>query len=75
VCTDCDGGATTTVTPKSAKLAERVDRDRAAFIKRYFNLEWPAIHRFHLMINSSIGDGVAAETILEAAARYGEKRQ
>jgi len=57
------------------KLAETVDRDRAAFIKRYFNLEWPAIHRFHLMINSSIGDGVAAETILEAVARYGEKRQ
>jgi hypothetical protein len=57
------------------ELAETVDRDRAAFIKRYFNLEWPAIHRFHLMINSSIGDGVAAETILEAAARYGEKRQ
>jgi cytidylate kinase len=56
------------------ELAETVDRDRAAFIKRYFDLEWPAIHRFHLMVNSSIGDGVATETILDAVARCGEQR-
>jgi hypothetical protein len=55
-------------------LAETVDRDRAAFIKQYFNLEWPAIHRFHLMVNSSIGDGVAVDTILDAVARYGGAR-
>jgi cytidylate kinase len=56
------------------QLAETVDRDRAAFIRRYFDLDWPPIHRFHLMVNSSIGDPVAAETILDAVARYGEKR-
>jgi cytidylate kinase len=56
------------------ELAETVDRDRAAFIKRYFDLEWPAIHRFHLMVNSSMGDAVATETILDAVARYGETR-
>ena len=56
-------------------LAESVDRDRAAFIKRYFNLEWPAIHRFHLMVNSSIGDTVVVDTILDAVARCGEKRK
>ena len=59
---------------KRTSLAETVDRDRAAFIKRYFDLEWPAIHRFHLMINSSIGDAVAIETILDAVARYGSRR-
>jgi cytidylate kinase len=57
------------------ELAETVDRDRAAFIKRYFNLEWPAIHRFHLMVNSSIGEAVAVDTILDAVARYGEERK
>lgn len=57
------------------ELADTVDRDRAAFIKRYFNLEWPAIHRFHLMVNSSIGDGLAIDTILDAVARYGEYRK
>jgi cytidylate kinase len=56
------------------ELAHTVDRDRGAFIKRYFGHEWPAIHRFHLMINSSIGDGVAADTIFDAMRRFGEKR-
>jgi cytidylate kinase-like protein len=55
-------------------LAETVDRDRAAFIKRYFNLEWPAIHRFHLMVNSSMGDSLVVDTILDAVARCGETR-
>ena len=59
---------------EATELAETVDRDRAAFIKRYFDLEWPAIHRFHLMINSSIGDSVVVDTILDAVTRYGEKR-
>ena len=57
------------------ELAETVDRDRAAFIKRYFNLEWPAIHRFHLMVNSSIGDTSVVDTILDVVARSGEQRR
>jgi cytidylate kinase len=56
------------------ELVATVDRDRAAFIKRYFDREWPAIHQFHLMVNSSVGDAVATETILDAMARYGEQR-
>jgi cytidylate kinase len=49
-------------------LAETVDRDRAAFIKQYFGVEWPDRHRFHLMINSTIGEELAAETILNSIA-------
>ena len=40
--------------------------DRAAFIKQYFGVEWPGRHRFHLMINSKIGEQAAVETILDA---------
>lgn len=54
--------------------AETVDRDRAAFIKRYFGLEWPSRHLFHMMINSGIGDEMAVETILDLAARVTEQR-
>jgi cytidylate kinase len=54
-------------------LAETVDRDRAAFIKRYFGLEWPSRHMFHLMINSGIGDDVAVEIILKAAGIPGAR--
>ena len=56
------------------ELAETVDRDRALFIKQSFDVEWPAIHRFHLMVNSSIGDAVAVDTILDAVARCGGKQ-
>jgi cytidylate kinase len=47
-------------------LAETVDRDRAAFIKQYFGVEWPDRHRFHLMINSAIGEEAAVDTILNS---------
>jgi cytidylate kinase len=53
-------------------LAETVDRDRAAFIRRYFSLEWPARHLFHVMVNSRVGDEAAVETILSLAATVAE---
>jgi cytidylate kinase len=56
------------------ELVETVDRDRADFIKQYFNVEWPGRHRFHLMVNSGMGDEVAVEVILDAAARYAKQR-
>jgi cytidylate kinase len=51
-------------------LAEAVDRGRAAYIKRYFRVEWPDRHLFHLMVNSSIGDEAAVETILKGVAAW-----
>lgn len=59
---------------EAIELAEAVDRDRADFIKQYFDIEWPGRHRFHLMVNSGAGDEVAVNIILDAAARYGERR-
>lgn len=51
---------------EAAELAEGVDRDRADFIRQYFGVEWPDRHRFHLMINSALGEDLAVETILNA---------
>ena len=60
---------------KEAKeLAETVDRDRADFIKRYFNVDWPGRHCFHLMVNSGMGVDVAVEIILDAIPRYSKQR-
>ena len=53
---------------EAVQLAETVDRDRADFIKQYFGVEWPDRHRFHLMINSSLGDEWVVQAILNAAA-------
>jgi len=54
--------------PHRCRQAETVDRDRADFIKQYFGVEWPDRHRFHLMINSSIGEERAVQTILNSIA-------
>ena len=62
---------TTGKTEKEAiELAETVDRERADFVKQYYNIEWPDRHRFHLMVNSGMGENVAVETILDAVAQY-----
>lgn len=54
---------------EAAELAETVDRDRAAFIKQYFDVDWPERYRFHLMVNSALGDDTAVEIILDGVAR------
>jgi cytidylate kinase len=55
---------------EAAQLAETVDRDRAAFIKQYFKVDWPERHRFHLMVNSGIGESATVETILDSIDLY-----
>lgn len=55
---------------EAIELAETVDRDRADFIKKYFGVEWPDRHRFHLMINSNLGDERAVETIVRGAGLF-----
>jgi hypothetical protein len=50
------------------RLAGTVDRGRAAFIKRYFQVEWPDRYLFHLMVNSSIGDEAVVDTIVQSMA-------
>jgi cytidylate kinase len=49
-------------------LAETVDQDRAEYIKQYFKVEWPTRQIYHLMINSSLGDEVVVDTILDSVA-------
>jgi cytidylate kinase len=49
---------------EAVELVETVDRDRAAYIKRYFDVEWPARHLLDLMINTRVGDDAVVQTIL-----------
>jgi cytidylate kinase len=51
---------------EARELAGTVDRDRAAYIRQYFKLEWPLREIFHLMINSSLGDHAVVDTILNS---------
>ncbi len=49
---------------EAERLLETVDRDRAAFVKRYYNKTWPLREIYHLMINSEIGDEAVIDVIL-----------
>jgi cytidylate kinase len=49
---------------EARERVETVDRDRIAFIQKYFNVEWPARGMFHAMINTSIGEEAVAEAIV-----------
>jgi cytidylate kinase len=55
-------------------LAEEVDVERSSFIEQYFHVDWPERQRYHLMINSSMGEQLAVETILDAMARLAKQR-
>ncbi|MGD0469616.1 MAG: cytidylate kinase-like family protein [Terriglobales bacterium] len=45
-------------------LVENVDKERMAYIKHYFNAEWPVRALYHLMINTVVGDENVIATIL-----------
>src|SRR6185437_4587156 len=47
-------------------LLERVDRDRAAFVRKYYGLAWPYREIYHLMINTLPGDEAVMDVILHA---------
>lgn len=53
---------------EAADLAETVDRDRAAYIKQYFDVEWPPRYLFDLMINSKVGLETVVQMILDAVS-------
>jgi cytidylate kinase len=53
---------------EAARLIETVDRERSAFIKRYYGKCWPDRCLFNLMVNSSFGEGTALATINNAIA-------
>jgi cytidylate kinase len=45
-------------------LVENVDKERIAYIKHYFDADWPVRALYHLMINTVVGDENVIATIL-----------
>ena len=41
-----------------------VDRQRVIFVRKYFGMEWPTRDLYHTMLNSTVGDEVVIDTIL-----------
>jgi len=46
------------------ELVDTVDRERADFIQKYFNVRWPDRPVYHALINTAIGDEAVTSTIL-----------
>jgi cytidylate kinase len=49
---------------EAQQLVDTVDRERADFIQKYFQVEWPTRFLYHIMLNTSIGEKTAAQEIL-----------
>jgi cytidylate kinase len=47
------------------ELVESVDQERAAFIQKYFGVEWPNRSLYHALINTAVGDETVVHMILE----------
>src|SRR5579859_1473821 len=47
------------------QLVDTVDQERADFIRKYFNVEWPDRAIYHSMINTAIGDEAVIRMILD----------
>jgi cytidylate kinase len=48
---------------KAITDVDTIDRDRAAFVKTYFKLNWPEIHLYDAMFNTETGDSLVAEML------------
>jgi len=49
---------------EAEELVDSVDRERIAYVKHYFNADWPTRSLYHLMINTAVGNELVIETIL-----------
>jgi len=55
---------------EAEELVDTVDRERADFIQKYFNVEWPDRPIYHSMLNTAIGDECVANMILSLVQTY-----
>jgi cytidylate kinase len=59
----------------ASEMVDTIDRERAAFVRKYFNAEWPCRRLYHLMLNSDNGIEQVTNTILttmESLERQGK---
>jgi len=49
---------------EAEELVDTIDRERIAFVKHYFDADWPTRSLYHVMINTAVGNESVIETIL-----------
>jgi cytidylate kinase len=58
---------------EAEELVDTVDLERAAFIAKYFKVEWPSRAVYHVMINTAIGDENVIKMIVDIMRAVGSK--
>ncbi|MGH9446692.1 MAG: AAA family ATPase [Terriglobia bacterium] len=48
---------------EAIELINTIDKERATFVKKYYGMEWPSRHLYHLMINSKVGDEIVVQMV------------
>jgi cytidylate kinase len=49
---------------EAEEQVDSVDRERIAYIKHYFDADWPTRSLYHVMLNTAVGDEAVIQTIL-----------
>ena len=49
---------------EAEELVDTVDRERIAYIKHYFNADWPTRSLYHMMVNTAVGNEAVVNMIL-----------
>src|SRR5215472_16549235 len=50
---------------EAEEMVDTVDRERVAYVKHYFNADWPTRSLYHMMVNTAVGNEPVVKTILE----------
>ncbi len=50
---------------EAVELVDTIDKERAAFIKKHFDRDWPNRCLYHMMINTKVGDDLVVEMVLK----------
>jgi len=50
---------------EAEELVDSVDRERAAYIKHYFDADWPTRSLYHMMLNTAVGNEAVIHAILD----------
>lgn len=60
---------------EAAEMVDTIDHERALFVRKYFNAEWPSRYLYHMMLNSDAGIDFVTETILQAMEKLEAARR
>jgi cytidylate kinase len=50
---------------EAVEQVDSVDRERIAYVKHYFNADWPTRSLYHVMLNTAVGNEPVIQTILD----------